>query len=91
LPKFLGLKEIPTREKIDYFMSHIIIIYGLLISDIWLFNFLGGSTLLIKIRKINETLVYFIKFLYYVKLLKNINFELMRMNLILIFILSIYE
>jgi len=71
-------------------MSHIIIIYGLLISDIWLFNFLGGSTLLIKIRKINETLVYFIKFLYYVKLLKNINFELMRMNLILIIILSIY-
>jgi len=51
-------------------MSHIIIIYGLLISDIWLFNFLGGSTLLIKIRKINETLVYFIKFLYYVKFLK---------------------
>ena len=51
-------------------MSHIIIIYGLLISDIWLFNFLGGSTLLIKIRKINETLVYFIKFFILCKIVK---------------------
>ncbi len=48
-----GLKEIPPREKIDNFMSHIIIIFDPLISDILLFNFLVGSTLLIKIRKIN--------------------------------------